>query len=369
MAEQKRDYYEVLGVDRHADNAALKKAYRKLAKKYHPDNNPGDAEAEKKFKEVNEAYSVLSDEQKRTQYDRFGHDAFNGGAGAAGGPFGGFDFDFGGDASDIFSDIFSGAFGFGGSSSGTRRSNKGDNIRTSIRISFEEAVFGCEKEITIDYKEECSSCHGTGAKDGTAMDTCKRCNGSGKIVYTQQTVFGIMQNTKVCPECRGKGKVIKERCTKCNGTGYNATKKTFKVSIPAGIESGMAVRMAGGGEPGENGGPRGDLLVEVMVIPHPIFKRQEENIFSTLGISFVDAALGAPIRIKTIDGEVEYELQPGTQTDTKIRLRGKGGYSLRNKNRRGDHYVTLVVSVPTNMNKEQKEALKEYGELMKKKQP
>ena len=363
MAENKRDYYEVLGVSKDADEDTLKKAYRKLAKKYHPDANPGDKEAEAKFKEASEAYSVLSDPQKRQQYDQFGHAAFEQGGGAGyGGGFGGFDFN-GGDMGDIFGDIFGDICG-GGRSRSRSGPMKGANVRTAVRITFEEAVFGCEKEIEINYKEVCSNCNGTGAKPGTSPQTCTKCNGKGKIMYTQQSFFGQVQNVQTCPECNGTGKVIKEKCPNCYGTGYKTVRKKFKVSIPAGIDNGQCIRMAGGGEPGTNGGERGDLLVEAVVSQHPIFKRQDTSIYSTVPISFAKAALGGPIRIKTVDGEVEYEVKPGTQTDTKVRLKGKGVPSLRNRNVRGDHYVTLVVKVPERMNQAQKDALKRYDDLM-----
>ena len=351
MAEQKRDHYEVLGVDRGADDATIKKAYRKLAKKYHPDANPGDAEAEKKFKEASEAYAVLSDADKRRQYDQFGHAAFEGGAGGAGG------FDFSGmDMGDIFGDFFGG---------GSRRSAntgpmKGANLRTSVRITFEEAVFGCEKEIELVLKDECNTCHGTGAKPGTSPETCTKCGGKGKVVFSQQSLFGMVQNVQTCPECHGTGKVVKEKCSDCRGTGYISNKKKIKVTIPAGIDNGQSVRIRDKGEPGTNGGPRGDLLVEVIVSVHPIFQRQDMNLFSTAPISFAQAALGGEARISTIDGDVIYEVKPGTQTDTRIRLKGKGVPSLRNKNVRGDHYVTLVVQVPTSLNAEAKDALRVF---------
>lgn len=365
MAETKRDYYEVLGVPKDADEAALKKAYRVLAKKYHPDANPGDKEAEAKFKEASEAYSVLSDPEKRRKYDQFGHAAFEGGAGGAGG-YGGFDFN-GADMGDIFGDIFGDFFG-GGRSAYGRSSNgpmRGANLRTGVRITFEEAIFGCEKEIELTLKDECPKCHGTGAKPGTSPVTCPKCNGKGKIVYTQQSFFGQVQNVQTCPDCRGTGKIVKEKCPDCYGTGYISSKKKIQVKIPAGIDNGQSIRIAGKGEPGTNGGERGDLLVEVTVSRSPVFMRQETAIFSTVPISFVTAALGGPIKIKTVDGEVEYEVKPGTQTDTKVRLRGKGVPSLRNKNIRGDHYVTLVVTVPEKLTEEQKEALKRFDDAMK----
>ena len=362
MAETKRDYYEVLGVSKDADEAAIKKAYRALAKKYHPDMNPGDKEAEKKFKEASEAYAVLSDAEKRRQYDQYGHAAFEGGAGGAGG-FGGFDFS-GADFSDIFGDIFGDLFG--GSRRGGRAGNgpmKGANIRKSIRITFEEAVFGCEKEIELILKDPCEDCHGTGAKPGTSPETCPKCGGRGQVVYTSQSFFGTVQNVQICPNCGGSGKVIKEKCPKCSGTGYTSSKKRIKVSIPAGIDNGQSIRIREKGEPGVNGGPRGDLLVEVNVSHHPIFRRQDVHISSTVPISFAVAALGGDIRIKTVDGDVIYTVKPGTKTDTKVRLKGKGVPSLRNPQVRGDHYVTLVIQTPERLSAEAKEALRKFDEL------
>ena len=316
MAEAKRDYYEVLGVSRDADDATLKKAYRQLAKKYHPDMNPGDAEAERKFKEASEAYAVLSDPDKRRQYDQFGHAAFEGG----------------------------GAGGAGG-------------------FTFEEAVFGCEKEIDIILKDPCEKCHGTGAKPGTSPETCPRCGGKGQVVYTSQSFFGTVQNVQTCPDCHGSGTIIKDKCPDCAGTGYVSNKKTIQVSIPAGIDNGQSVRIRDKGEPGTNGGPRGDLLVEVTVSRHPIFQRQDMNIFSTAPISFAQAALGGDVRIKTVDGEVVYTVKPGTKTDTKVRLRGKGVPSVRNPKVRGDQYVTLVIQTPEKLSQEAKEALKRFDAL------
>ena len=355
MAETKRDYYEVLGVDRNADAATIKKAYRQLAKKYHPDMNPGDKEAEQKFKEAAEAYSVLSDDNKRHQYDQFGHAAFEQGGGGAGG----FDFN-GADMGDIFGDIFGDLFGGGSRRRANNGPMKGANLRASVRITFEEAVFGCEKELELSLKDECTNCHGTGAKPGTSPETCPKCGGRGQVVMTQQSLFGMVQNVTTCPDCGGTGKIIKEKCTSCGGTGYTSSRKKIKVSIPAGIDNGQCVRIAGKREPGTNGGPRGDLLVEVVVQRHPIFQRQDMNIYSTAPMSFAQATLGGDVRISTIDGDVMYNVKPGTQTDTRIRLKGKGVPSLRNKSVRGDHYVTLVVQVPTRLNNEAKEALKAF---------
>ncbi|NLK77649.1 MAG: molecular chaperone DnaJ [Clostridiales bacterium] len=358
MAEQKRDYYEVLGVDKNADEATIKKAYRQLAKKYHPDMNPGDAEAEKKFKEASEAYAVLSDPEKKRQYDQFGHAAFDGGMG---GGAGGFDFS-GMDMGDIFGDIFGDFFGGGRRRSADNGPRKGANLRAVLRISFEEAAFGCEKEIEITLKDDCTTCHTTGAKPGTSPETCTKCGGKGKVVYTQQSFLGMVQNVQSCPDCGGTGKIIKDKCPDCHGTGYIAKRKKIKVKIPAGIDNGQSVRIRDKGEPGTNGGPRGDLLVEVNVSRHPIFQRQDMNIYSTAPISFAQAALGGEVRISTIDGDILYDVKPGTQTDTRIRLKGKGIPSLRNSNVRGDHYVTLVVQVPTSLSEEAKEALRKFDD-------
>ena len=354
----KRDYYEVLGISRDADKNTIKKAYRKLAKKYHPDTNHGNAQAAERFKEATEAYNILSDPEKKKMYDQFGHAAFDGTGGGAGG------FDFSGmDMGDIFGDIFGDFFG-GGS---RRRTNdgpmKGSNLRTSVRITFEEAIFGCEKEIEMVLKDECHSCHGTGAKPGTTPETCPKCGGKGKVVFTQQSFFGTVQNVQTCPDCGGSGKIIKDKCPDCRGTGYIASKKKIQVSIPAGIDNGQSVRIREKGEPGINGGPRGDLLVEVVVSRHPTLQRQDMNIYSTAQISFAQAALGGEIRIHTVDGDVLYEVKPGTQTNTRIRLKGKGVPSLRNKSVRGDHYVDLVVQTPTGLSADAKEALRQFDAL------
>lgn len=358
MAENKRDYYEVLGVDRNADDAALKKAYRVLAKKYHPDMNPGDAEAEKKFKEASEAYAVLSDPEKRRQYDQFGHAAFE--QGGPGG-FGGFDgFNFSGDMGDIFGDIFGDLFGGGRRRGGSQGPMQGANLRTSVRVTFEEAISGCEKEIELTLKDECTACHGTGAKPGTSPETCPKCGGRGQVVFTQQSLFGTVQNVQTCPDCHGSGKIIRDKCPNCSGTGYTSSRKKIKVTVPAGIDNGQSIRIREKGEPGANGGPRGDLLVEVVVGRHPIFQRQDMNIYSTVPMTYAQAALGGDIRISTVDGDIVYTVKPGTQTDTKVRFKGKGVPSLRNKNIRGDHYVTLVIQVPTKLNEAAKQALRDF---------
>ena len=362
MAETKRDYYEVLGVDKKADENAIKKAYRVLAKKYHPDANPGDANAEKMFKEASEAYAVLSDPQKRAQYDQFGHAAFEQG-GPGWGDAGGFDFN-SMDFSDIFGDIFGDLFGGGSRSRGhSNGPMKGASIRATVHVTFEEAVFGCEKELEITLKDECGKCHGTGAKPGTSKEKCPKCDGKGQVVFTQQSLFGMVRNVKTCPDCQGSGQIIKEKCPDCRGTGYIANRKKIVVSVPAGIDNGQSVRIREKGEPGLNGGPRGDLLVQVIVKDHNIFQRQDMNIFSTAPISFATAALGGDILIDTVDGKVIYEVKPGTQTDTRIRLKGKGVPSLRNKEIRGDQYVTLIVQTPDKLSLEAKDLLKKFDAL------
>ena len=374
----KRDYYDVLGIDRNADEKTIKKAYRKLAKKYHPDTNAGNADAADKFKEVNEAYDVLSDPKKKKMYDQFGHAAFEAGAdpgaGAGAGGFGGFqgggngsyqEFHFNGEnMDDIFGDIFGDLFG--GGRRGGRANNgpmKGANIRKGVRITFEEAIFGCTKELEFSYKEECKACHGTGAKPGTSPETCTKCGGKGKVVYSQQSLFGMMQNVQTCPDCQGTGKVVKEKCPDCRGNGYVAKRVKKMVDIPAGIDNGQCVRVRDYGEPGKNGGPRGDLLVEVIVSRNPGFERRDMDIFSNASISFGIAALGGDVRIKTVDGDIIYTVAPGTQTGTRIRLKGKGVPSIRNKAVRGNHYVTLIVNTPTGLSKEAKDALRKFDEL------
>ena len=358
MAE-KRDYYEVLGIPKTATEAEIKKAFRTTAKKYHPDMHPGDKECEEKFKEAQEAYAVLSDPDKRRQYDQFGHAAVDG---SAGGGAGGFDFS-GMDMGDIFGDIFGDFFGGGSRRSSNNGPQKGANVRLSVRITFEEAIFGCAKELEFSYKEECKTCHGTGAKPGTSPETCSKCGGKGKVVYSQQSLFGMMQNVQTCPDCQGTGKVVKEKCPDCRGNGYVAKRIRKTVDIPAGIDNGQCVRVRDYGEPGKNGGPRGDLLVEVIVSRNPAFERRDMDIFSNASISFGIAALGGDVRIKTVDGDIIYTVAPGTQTGTRIRLKGKGVPSIRNKAVRGDHYVTLIVNTPSGLSKEAKEVLRKFDEL------
>ncbi len=360
----KRDYYEVLGVERNADDDTLKKAYRKLAKKYHPDMNPGDEAAAEKFKEASEAYAILSDPQKRQQYDQFGHAAFEQGGGF---DAGGFDFSdiFGGmggmgGMGDIFSDLFGGG--------GRRQRNpnapmQGTNVRARVSISFAEAISGCSRDLEVTLKDECTNCHGTGAKPGTAPKICPKCHGTGSVTIRQQSMFGMVQTTQPCPDCRGTGKIIEQRCPNCAGTGYTSSKKKIEVTIPAGIDDGQSIRIREKGEPGINGGPRGDLLVEVRVASDPNFIRQDMDIFSNVEISFAQAALGGDLRVRTVDGEVIYSIRPGTQSGTRVRLRGKGVPSVRNKDIRGDHYVTLTIRTPNRLSEEAKEALRKFDEL------
>ena len=356
----KRDYYEVLGVERNADEETLKKAYRKLAKKYHPDVNPGDEKAAEKFKEASEAYAILSDPQKRQQYDQFGHAAFEQGGGF---DAGGFDF------SDIFGgmggmgDIFDDLFGGGRRSSNPNAPMQGANVRARVSISFDESISGCVKNLDIVLKDECTNCKGTGAKPGTSPKICPKCRGTGQVTFRQQSLFGMMQSTQACPDCRGTGKIIEQKCPNCAGTGYTSSRKTIEVTIPAGIDDGQSIRIRGKGEPGVNGGPRGDLLVEVRVASNPNFVRQDMDIFSNVEISFAQAALGGDLRVKTVDGEVIYTVRPGTQSGTRVRLKGKGVPSVRNKDVRGDHYVTLTIKTPTRLSDDAKEALRRFDEL------
>ncbi len=363
MADTKRDYYEVLGVDKSADEATLKKAYRVLAKKYHPDANPGDKEAEAKFKEASEAYAVLSDPDKRAKYDQFGHAAFEGGGGGAGGfDFTNMDFsDIFGDFGDIFGSFFGGGRRY--SSAANNGPMKGANIRTSVRLTFMEAVFGCKKEIELNVKEECKSCKGSGAKAGTSPETCSTCGGKGQVVRSRNSAFGLMRSVEVCPDCRGTGKIIRDKCPDCRGTGYISIKKRYSVDFPAGIDNGQAVSLAELGDPGTNGGPRGDVRVEAIVDRHPIFQRDGFDIYSLVPISYAVAALGGSVLVDTVDGKVIYDVKAGTQTDMRVRLKGKGVPSWRNKNQRGDHYITLVVETPEKLSSEAKELLRKFDEL------
>lgn len=366
MPEQKRDYYEVLGVSKGASDDEIKKAYRKLAKKYHPDMNPGDKEAEARFKEVNEAYSILSDSEKRARYDQFGHAGVdpNYGAGGPGGGFGGFDMgDI--DLGDIFGSFFGGGFGgFGGSASSRRNGpQKGESLRASLTISFEEAAFGCEKEINLNRTEECEACHGSGAEPGTTAETCPDCRGTGVVRVQQRTGGFAFSSTAPCSRCRGTGKIIHTPCKACGGSGSVKKTKRVTVSIPAGIDDGQAISLRGQGNAGKNGGPAGDLIVAVHVKPHPQFHRDGTTVLYEQPVTFYQAVMGAELEIPTIDGKVKYNLPAGTQTGTTFRLRGKGIPELRGRGR-GDQYVTVRVQVPTSLNGEQKEALRAFAEAM-----
>ena len=357
MAENKRDYYEVLGVGSEASADEIKKAYRGLAKKYHPDMNPGDKEAEVKFKEVNEAYAVLSDEEKRAKYDQFGHAAFDpaAGGGAGYGGFGGFgsDFDFG--------DIFSSFFG-GGSTRTTRDSAvPGDDVAARIVITFDETVSGCKKEITFARIEECPDCSATGAAKGTKPETCQTCKGSGRVTVQQQTMLGYMQTQRACQSCRGTGKIIKTPCKNCNGKGYIKINKKLEVTIPAGIDSMQRIILRGQGSAGRNGGRPGDLIIEVVVREHKIFTREGNNVYCEVPISFATAALGAEIDIPTLLGKTEkYEIPEGTQTGTQFTLRGKGIPDVNTK-RKGDLIISVIVETPKNLSTEQKKLLREFS--------
>ncbi len=359
---EKRDYYEVLGVQKGASEAELKKAYRKMAVKYHPDQNPGNKEAEEKFKEVNEAYEVLSDPQKRAQYDQFGHAAFDQSMGGAGGGFYGQGFDMG-DLGDIFGSMF-GFGGFGGGGSARRNGpRRGNDINVNIQVTFEEAIFGCKKEISVAVVDQCETCHGTGAKPGTHAETCSKCGGTGQERVVQQTMFGAVTSVRTCSACHGTGKMIKEPCGTCRGTGKQRKTKKYEVNIPKGIDNGQTIRLAGKGEVGENGGSYGDLLVTVYVQPNRVFVRKGYDIYCDVPITFVQAALGGEIVIKTIDGEEKYTIKPGTQPDTVVTLRGVGVPNLRNPKVRGNQIVTLKVKIPTSLTERQKELLREfYGE-------
>ena len=363
MAE-KRDYYEVLGVQKDASAEEIKKAYRKVTKENHPDLHPGDKACEERFKEANEAYEVLSDEEKRKKYDQYGHAAFdpNAGYGAGGfGGFGGFDDIFGGGG---FGDIFSSIFGGGATRANPNAPRRGDNVRAQANISFEEAAFGCEKEITYARIEQCPDCKGTGCAPGTTAEVCPDCKGTGSVRTTQRTPFGMAQSMGPCQKCRGTGKIIHQPCKTCRGLGNIRRQHKMTVKIPAGIDDGQSISRAGFGNSGLNGGPAGDLLISVIVRPHAIFEREGTNVYMEQEISFAQATLGAELELPTLDGKVKYTIPEGTQPGTTFRLRGKGIPYLRSPATRGDQYVTVKVAVPRNLSGAQKEKLREYAAAM-----
>lgn len=364
MAEDKRDYYEVLGVDKSASDDELKKAYRKAAKKYHPDINPDNAEAERKFKEVNEAYEILSDSQKRARYDQFGHAGVdpNFGAGGAGGGWGGgFTGDFG-DLGDIFSSFFGGG-GFGGTS--RRNPNaprRGNDASAVVNISFEEAAKGCTKTVKVTKIDNCDECGGTGAQKGSSAKTCPVCHGTGQVTSVQRTPFGQMQTQSVCNNCHGGGKIIEKPCSKCAGKGRIRHTVEKSVDIPAGIDDGQIISIRGGGDAGANGGPAGDLRISVNVRPHPIFERDGFDVYCEIPITFTEAALGAEIIVPTLDGKVKLNIHEGTQHGNEFKLKGKGIQRLHYAGK-GDQYVRILVEVPKDLSKAQKQKLREFEDL------
>jgi len=362
-SEQKRDYYEVLGVTKGASEDDIKKAYKKMARKYHPDLNPDNKEAEEKFKEVNEAYEVLSDPDKKSRYDQFGHAGVdpNFGAGGFGGGFdGGFDF---GDLGDIFGSFFGGGFGGGGRRTNPNAPQRGESIRMNVTISFEEAAFGCEKEVSVDRYEQCDTCHGNGCAPGTTPEVCPDCHGTGQVQVRRQTPMGVFATTSPCGRCGGKGKIIHQPCPDCHGSGSVRKRKTIKASIPAGIDNGQTISVRGQGHAGKNGGPAGDLLITITVRPHELFRREGTSVLCEAPITFAQAVLGAELEIPTIDGKVKYDLPEGTQSGTTFRLKGKGIPSINGRGR-GDQYVTVYIETPKNLNKEQKEALRKFAEAV-----
>ncbi|MFZ5352897.1 MAG: molecular chaperone DnaJ [Bacillota bacterium] len=359
----KRDYYEVLGISKGASEDDIKKAFRKLAKQYHPDVNPGNKEAEAKFKEVNEAYEVLSDKDKKAKYDQFGHAGVDpngfGGAGGFGG-FGGFDGGGFGDLGDIFNMFFDGT-GFGGSSRKRSGPAKGADLKYELEIDFKEAAFGIKKEIHITRNETCEQCKGSGAKPGTSVETCKKCGGTGEVKFTQNTMFGRVVNVRACDECHGEGKIVKTPCPTCVGRGTTRKNRKITIDIPAGVDTGSVMPLRGEGEPGQKGGPKGDLYIYIRVKPHKLFKRDGTDIFCEVPITFVQAALGADIKIPTLEEAETFNIPEGTQTGTTFKLKGKGIPSLRSSVR-GDLYFTVKVEVPKKLSEKQREILRSFAE-------
>ena len=363
MAENKRDYYEVLGVKKDASADEIKKAYRKMAMKYHPDRNPGDKEAEEKFKEVGEAYEVLSDADKKARYDQYGFAGVDPNFGAGGGGYGGAGFGGFGDFSDL-GDIFGDFFG-GGRSRGAQQNapRRGENVMSRLELTFEEAAFGCEKEVATPRIENCPNCNGTGSADGV-IETCSQCRGTGQVRTVQNFMGMQMQSTATCPSCNGRGKIIKTPCNTCKGKGKVRRTNRVKVKIPAGVDAGQSVRVRGEGGVGSNGGPNGDLLVEIYIKRHPIFTRQDTDVLCEVPISFTQAALGATIQVPTLDGMVDYEIPEGTQTGREFILRDKGIPEVGNSRRRGNERFTVVVETPTRLTKEQKDLLRQLDGTM-----
>ena len=362
MAENKRDYYEVLGVEKGASAEEIKKAYRKKAMQFHPDRNPGDKTAEEKFKEVGEAYEVLSDDDKRARYDQFGFQGvdpnFGGGAGFDGGfgGFGGF-----GDLGDIFGEFFGG--GSSRRASNQNAPRRGENVGARLDLTFEEAAFGCEKEVSAQRIENCAVCNGSGSADG-AVETCSQCHGTGEVRTVQNFMGMHMQSSSVCPSCSGRGKIIKTPCNTCKGKGKVRRTQKIKVKVPAGVDDGQSVRIRGEGCVGSNGGPSGDLLVEIYIKRHPIFSRQNMDVYCEVPITFTQAALGAEIEVPTLDGKVKYDLPESTQTGKTFVLSGKGVPAVNNPKRRGNHYFTVVVETPTKLTREQRELLQKLDATM-----
>lgn len=363
MAEQRRDLYEVLELQKGASEDDIKKAYRRLAKKYHPDLNPGNKDAEARMKEVNAAYEILSDKEKKARYDQFGFAGIDpnynpGGAGAGG--FGGFgDIDLG----DIFGSMFGGGFGFGGAQQRRGGPQRGENLRITLQLTFEEAAFGCEKSVSVTRNESCKECGGTGAKKGTSPETCPVCHGSGQVKTTQRTPFGVFSSSGPCQNCHGTGKIIKTPCDECRGSGKVRKSRMLKVQIPAGIDDGQTVSLRGEGAAGSHGGPAGDLYVTVYVKEHALFKRDGQDVLLEMPVTFVQAALGAMIVVPTIDGKVQYEMPEGTQTGTIFRLRGSGIPNISGKGR-GDQYVKVAVEIPKGLSREQKDILRKFEDTV-----
>ncbi len=351
----KRDYYEVLGVDRSASEDQIKKAYRQQAKKYHPDLNPGDKTAEEKFKEINEAYEVLSDSEKKAKYDQFGHAGVDPNFGAGGYGGGSYNVDFG-DLGDIFSSFFGG----GARTRNPNAPRRGEDAGATVVISFEEAAFGCKKNINVTRIEKCDTCGGSGAQAGSQPKTCPSCHGTGQINVSQRTPFGVMQSQRVCDQCRGTGKIIEKPCRSCGGKGKVRRTRSEDIKIPAGIDDGQTFALRGGGHAGDNGGPAGDLRITVSVRPHPIFERRGFDVWCDFPITFTQAALGDELTVPTLDGNVKYNIPEGTQPGDIFKLRGKGITRI-NSSVRGDQYVRIVLEVPRNLNSKQKSALKEFG--------